>query len=263
MSAWSQAVGIALVDFLWQGAIVGALLWIALAALRNQSASVRYIVSCAALFVLALLPIITTATLWTMSADAPRALHAPPAPSMPQTMLQIWFVPETPRITWLATLQEWALPLWSIGVLLLSVRLASGWRRSVAMRRAAAVTDETLLSTVAELARRIGVERPLEVIVSSVADGPSVVGWLRPVILLPPATAMGLTPQQLEAVLAHELAHVKRHRTRGVRHCRWTRVHPRAGRHDTAASHRALEADEHRIVAQSSCGRSQRPRGTV
>ena len=39
----------------------------------------------------------------------------------------------------------------------------------------------------------------------------SVVGWLRPAILLPPATAMGLTAQQLEAVLAHELAHVRRH----------------------------------------------------
>jgi bla regulator protein blaR1 len=38
-----------------------------------------------------------------------------------------------------------------------------------------------------------------------------VVGWLRPVLLLPPAAAMGLTPTQLEAVLAHELAHIKRH----------------------------------------------------
>ena len=36
-------------------------------------------------------------------------------------------------------------------------------------------------------------------------------GWLRPVILLPPATTMGLTPQQLEVVLAHEFAHIKRH----------------------------------------------------
>ena len=42
-------------------------------------------------------------------------------------------------------------------------------------------------------------------------DVPCVIGWLRPIILLPPAGCLGLTPQQLEAVLAHELAHIKRH----------------------------------------------------
>jgi beta-lactamase regulating signal transducer with metallopeptidase domain len=41
-------------------------------------------------------------------------------------------------------------------------------------------------------------------------DSPSVVGWLRPVILLPAATLAGLTPMQLEAILAHEIAHIKR-----------------------------------------------------
>jgi uncharacterized protein (TIGR03435 family) len=53
--------------------------------------------------------------------------------------------------------------------------------------------------------------RSVRVVTSTAANGPSMVGWLRPVILLPPATAMGLTPQQLEAVIAHELAHIKRH----------------------------------------------------
>jgi hypothetical protein len=45
---------------------------------------------------------------------------------------------------------------------------------------------------------------------SSLADGPSVIGWWRPVILLPSATLLGLSPWQLEAVLAHELAHIRR-----------------------------------------------------
>jgi TonB family protein len=46
---------------------------------------------------------------------------------------------------------------------------------------------------------------------SAVADCPSVVGWIEPVVLLPAATILGLTPQQLEAVLAHELAHILRY----------------------------------------------------
>ena len=42
-------------------------------------------------------------------------------------------------------------------------------------------------------------------------DGPVVIGWLRPVVLLPVAALAGLTPAQVEAILAHELAHVRRH----------------------------------------------------
>ena len=53
--------------------------------------------------------------------------------------------------------------------------------------------------------------RPVRVLISAVADCPSVVGWIKPVVLLPAATVLGLTPQQLEAVLAHELAHILRY----------------------------------------------------
>ena len=223
MSALTHALSAALVDFLWQGALVGTALWIVLVALRNQSANVRYVVSCVALFVLVLLPALTIAALWMAYTNSPLApppalpaspaLPALTAPALspPQTMLQIWFVPETPRLLWLDAVQRWALPLWSIGVLLLSIRLGLGWRHSRAIQRGASATDEAVMTTVADLAARIGVTQRVRVRVSSSADGPSVVGWLRPMILLPPAAAIGLTPQQLEAVLAHELAHVRRH----------------------------------------------------
>ena len=79
------------------------------------------------------------------------------------------------------------------------------------MRRGEPCADERVLTMVAGLARQIGITRPVRVLISSLANGPGVVGWLRPVMLLPPAAAMGLTPQQLEAVIAHEIAHIKRH----------------------------------------------------
>ena len=47
--------------------------------------------------------------------------------------------------------------------------------------------------------------------ISTMTGGPATLGWIRPVILLPPATALGITPRQLEALLAHELAHIRRH----------------------------------------------------
>src|SRR5580692_6312419 len=53
--------------------------------------------------------------------------------------------------------------------------------------------------------------RAIRVLISTVAESPSVIGWLRPVILLPAATLAGLEPEQLQAVLAHEIAHIRRH----------------------------------------------------
>ena len=42
-------------------------------------------------------------------------------------------------------------------------------------------------------------------------DVPTVVGWLRPAVILPVAALANLSPAQVEAVLAHELAHIRRH----------------------------------------------------
>jgi hypothetical protein len=67
------------------------------------------------------------------------------------------------------------------------------------------------LERAAEIARKLSVSGPVKVLESSLVSVPTAVGWLRPAILLPASAFTGLTPQQLEAVLAHELAHVRRH----------------------------------------------------
>src|SRR5690606_9133324 len=57
---------------------------------------------------------------------------------------------------------------------------------------------------------RLGVPRRVRLLASSRIDVPTALGWLRPVILLPACALSGLTPSQLELVLAHELAHIRR-----------------------------------------------------
>ena len=61
------------------------------------------------------------------------------------------------------------------------------------------------------LAHRFGIDRPVRVFESTLVRVPTVVGCLRPVILLPASVITGLAPAYLDAVLAHELAHVRRH----------------------------------------------------
>jgi TonB family protein len=84
------------------------------------------------------------------------------------------------------------------------------WRVS-SMRRRGRPADAEILATVSGLATRMGLSRRVRVLTAALPDGPSIAGWLRPVLLLPPAALLGLSPEQLEAVLAHELAHLRRY----------------------------------------------------
>jgi GWxTD domain-containing protein len=61
-----------------------------------------------------------------------------------------------------------------------------------------------------DLGRRIGVRRAVELRSSSRGDSPFTAGWRRPVIVMPLATIAGLPADQLEAILLHELAHIRR-----------------------------------------------------
>jgi len=209
MTAIAQAVTAALLHFVWQGTLVAFVLWIALFALRRRSAQARYAASCAALALLAALPVATGFLAYSAPATASTA-SAPAAAVSPGAGYVALRTGPLP-MAWLAAMQGWALPVWSLGVLLFSVRAVWGCRQVSLMRRRGAPADAGVLGVVADLAARLGIVRPVRVLMTALANGPSVVGWFRPVILVPSATLLGLSPQQLEAVLAHELAHIRRH----------------------------------------------------
>jgi len=106
----------------------------------------------------------------------------------------------------------WLVLAWSAGVLLLSLRQVWGWIAVKRLKRLAIEPEERgLVETVAEVARAVRVSRPVKVLESMLVRVPTLIGWLRPVILLPVGLATGLTPEQLQAILAHELAHVRRY----------------------------------------------------
>src|ERR1035441_1702101 len=92
------------------------------------------------------------------------------------------------------------------------VRLMGGWvvaarMRSVLVRPAPPEWQQTLRG----LAAHIGLSRPVRLLVSALVQVPTVVGWLRPVVLVPAGALGGMPPQYLEALLGHELAHLRRH----------------------------------------------------
>jgi TonB family protein len=209
MTALEQALRTALLDFVWQGVVVAFLLWMVLFVMRRRSANARYIASCLALVTLVALPILTVCVAYTR--PIPARINEQFLSSVPQTVAAVWkgSVASTPD--WLGSLGSLAIPAWALGVILFSLRLAWGSRQVAVLRRSGEPAEGPVLAVAAAIGSRLGLTRPVRLLITSLAEGPSVVGWIRPVILLPAATLVGLTPEQLEAVLAHEFAHIRRY----------------------------------------------------
>ena len=90
--------------------------------------------------------------------------------------------------------------------------LAGGWWRIRGLRAAALAEPASRWNDAGRrMAQRLGLSRALRIVDSDIVDSPTVIGWLRPVVVLPIAALANLTPGQVEAILAHELAHVRRH----------------------------------------------------
>ena len=81
----------------------------------------------------------------------------------------------------------------------------------IGKRPASPVTDAAWKARISRLCSALQVTRPVRVLTSAAVAVPVVVGWMKPVVLLPLGLLSGLSTPQLEALLAHELAHIRRH----------------------------------------------------
>lgn len=101
---------------------------------------------------------------------------------------------------------------WLVGVIVLSVRPLIGWYSARRLRTGGVQQVAKEVSNAVErIACRLGIARAVAVMQSSRVDVPTVIGALRPLILLPASALTGLPPEQLEAAIAHELGHVRRY----------------------------------------------------
>jgi beta-lactamase regulating signal transducer with metallopeptidase domain len=87
-----------------------------------------------------------------------------------------------------------------------------GWALAWRLKRwRTSPAGESLQRAAAALCARLDVRRAVRLLDSAAAEVPSAIGWLRPVVLLPVGALAALTPEQVELLIAHELAHIRRH----------------------------------------------------
>src|SRR5229473_5730641 len=209
-----RMLGWTLLHFLWQGAGLAALFAVANAVCR--SAPARYALAVSALVLMMVSPVITFTWLRT---------QMNPAVQTGAEGASTWAGTSTQNATALsgsrAPLAEsraeqptgmlWLVEAWFLGVLLLSLRTAGGLFLIERMRRKEIQPlGEELYARCVALQRRMGLDRVIRYCECHRLDAPAVLGWFRPVVLLPVRALTGLTEEQIEAVIAHELAHIRR-----------------------------------------------------
>jgi beta-lactamase regulating signal transducer with metallopeptidase domain len=245
-SEFSLRCAFALFHFLWQGTLLGIVAAVAMALLRNESASVRYWLSATGLFVC---PLCVAATFCSMS--PPRETHyrmnsvvagqlasnAAGATnnsketivsrdnfellvtdSNPEQSVSVFQTEKFLSVAFenlnllLSKFSNFVLCIYAICVLALLLRLGTAIFGSSRLRLATWVlADPATLAILSERSRAIGVHNYPTVAYSHRVHVPIVVGLLRPMILLPASIATGIGPHEFAAIIGHELAHIRRH----------------------------------------------------
>ncbi|MBL8230247.1 MAG: GWxTD domain-containing protein [Bryobacterales bacterium] len=183
-----EAIGVGILQFLWQGLVL-LLLWMPLHWAVSSPAA-RYLLS------MAVLGAMVAFFSWTVWSE----WSTPPLTGAAGGVLAT-------QAPWLSVLAM----IWMSGAGVLAARHALAWMWLLSrIRKACTPIEGEWADAVSRLRERMGVGA-VQVMRADWLQSPSVYGVVRPMLLVPASALSGLSPAQIEAVAAHELAHVMRH----------------------------------------------------
>lgn len=222
-----EALGWTLVHFCWQAAVIALLYRVVDLAFAKSRSHVRYALALVALMSMFAAAVVTLGyeemqtrrqSPLSHNISITETLHgvmnsAAPAPAAADALA---VKPSTrPDLSMLSASIVKAMPwldaMWLVGVFILSARTLGGWQRIRQLRHTGLVEiPERVRDSFERLSQRIGIKRHIELYVCPRISGPLAMGVFRSLVLLPASALTALSPDQLEVVLAHELAHIRR-----------------------------------------------------
>ncbi|GLH72317.1 hypothetical protein GETHLI_08190 [Geothrix limicola] len=203
-----HAIGWTLVHSLWQGALVALLAAMALRVARHRSAELRYTIAFGTLVLLILVFGVTLA--WVLGGNDPLSTAgAFTISAVSEGSGDVRWIPQVQA--WLGPWIPWLFVGWISGFTFRMIQMgrALAWLYGPGLGTLEPPPAEWLVKFEA-LQRRMGIQVPIRLGLSDQVDSLVVLGWLKPVVLVPAAALMALSPEGLEALLAHELAHIRR-----------------------------------------------------
>jgi len=207
-----QSLAWALLHFLWQGTAFAALAAAAMALCRRASA--RYLLGIGTLVMMLVAPLATFLFYSQQHSGAPeiaRASSFKPAWPLAASKAAVSASLQPSSIAPSLDALPWLVEAWLLGVAFFSLRSAGGFALlERERRRRSIVVSARVLEICYALQDRFGLNRAIDYCQCKWLQAPAVIGWFRPVVFLPATALTGLSEEQLEAVIAHELAHIQR-----------------------------------------------------
>ncbi|MBS0590675.1 MAG: TonB family protein [Proteobacteria bacterium] len=202
---WIHALGWALLHFLWQGLAIGALY----AALRHcfGSPAARHAFGLGCLIAMLACAVLTFCLAWPAVVAPDDLVGTAVATVSTASATGDSILDRFARVEHLLPV---GVAIWFAGVCVIALRSLRQWRCLAAVSARALALSPEWQQKLDILRERFGVLRPVRLLASVEVAAPMLVGCLKPVILFPASLICGFPPEQIEWILAHELAHVRR-----------------------------------------------------
>jgi len=203
-----NTLSLTLMHFLWQGLIISAGLYLLLNSINNKHSTLRYNLTLCAMLLNILAPVFTFIYLYQQGLG----LNASHTSSMQSAIAGYIQATTDTAVTPYSGLSSLLAIAWMIGVLYFSIFLLKEILTTYQLpRKEVQPAPDKLLRIFSQLINTLGIKQPVRLLLSLKVEVPMVVGWIKPVVLLPVNMATGLNNDQLTMLLAHELAHVRRY----------------------------------------------------
>ena len=238
-STFVENLGWTLLHSVWQIALIALILFLALKILSEFSANLRYLTAVAALTLAVVLPVVTFVQSGKNSVTDLSQRETPlfktdenddriaPSSEKFSSAAPPAFAPliksnENKFLAAIENLQKFCsenfsvvspfvVGLWLLGVMLFALRLTGGtWRLRVYKTREISAPNDKWRGKFAALCRQLKITQTVKFLQSNLIETPVVIGWLKPVILVPTSIFLQISPAELETIIAHELVHVRR-----------------------------------------------------
>ena len=219
-------IGLVLFHFAWQATVIALLSGMLLVVLKNTGSKVRYAVCCLSMFLMVALPVIFAFSNLIKDPDSfnvSALKQLPPIDTKEEfyngKLIGIIYRTGETQISSYEELMFYVnryTPfisiIWMFGVLLIIVYRIYGYSKIRSLIRQAHLLVETSWETkIKEMMQKIGIKKKITFLQSRGIDSPAVIGFLKPILLIPVSFFMGVESICMEAILLHELAHIKRY----------------------------------------------------
>ncbi len=214
--SWPETLVWTLVHSLWQALAIASLIVLAMRLIPLKYSRLRYAIACGGMLLLLCASLVTFALLsrhagpastrssFVWQSSGAIALEASEILTLPQGVLELVsrFIQEN---------NDLILTVWAVGALMFSLRLLSGWWYIRGLCKGATVISGLWSDKLIQVARELSIQRTVTLAESVRIHAPVVVGFLKPMVIIPIGMCSGLSTEQVEAIFIHELAHIRRH----------------------------------------------------